>query len=126
MPTSYQSASLAIQHFSYAGLLACLFAAVTVVYLVAMWQLAGSLRSGMRFLLHTLYLLWQSNIAFVAVVGLSVAVEHAAAAGPLMQGWSRAPYIVPAAALLYTTIMILSLAVTVLRARSVKPGAADE
>jgi hypothetical protein len=115
--TSYENAALAIQHFSYAAILASLFAAVTVAYLVAMWRLAVEPGSGRNWLLHTLYGLWQSNIAFVAVVSLSIAVEQAEAAGAAMQGWSRAPLLVPSAAVLYTSVLVLSVLAIWLRGR---------
>jgi hypothetical protein len=118
MLTNYEYAALAIQHLRYAATLAGLFAAVTAVYLLAMWRLAGTLSTGMNWLLHTLYGLWQSNIAFVAVVSLSVAVEQMSAAETAMQGWSRTPLLVPSAALLYTAVVALSVAAIWLRGRS--------
>ena len=109
-------AALAISHLSFAAGLAALFAIVVMGYLLCMWRVAGQLTRGMNLLIHTLYLLWQSNIAFVAVVALSVAQDHRSAAGVYMEGWSRAPAMLPSAVLLYVLILGLSVAIIRLRA----------
>jgi hypothetical protein len=107
----YEYASLAVQHFTYAGMLSGLFALVAAVYLVAMWGVAGKLEKTTAFLIHTLFLLWQSNVAFVAVVCLAVGVHNQSLAGQAMELWNVAPLMVPASAILYALILALCLAI---------------
>jgi hypothetical protein len=106
---SPELASLAVEHLHFAGLLAALFAGVTVAYLAAFSAARPSRGVASAWLLHTLFLLWQSNVAFMAVVALHNASRLALAAGDVMTGWQLAPYRVPAAAILYTAILVLSV-----------------
>ena len=108
MTSSYEYALIAIEHFWSAGYFAALFSLMTVVYLLAVWKLP-SIGRRTQFLLHTIYLLWQSNVAFVAVVSLKVAQHNRVLAGSSLQPWEFAPLLVPAAALLYVAIMGLSV-----------------
>lgn len=116
--SSYELASLAMQHFIYAGLLSCLFAVLSAVYLWAMWSLAGTLNNRIAWLIHSVFFLWQSNIAFVAVISLSVGVHNRQLAGESMRLWNAAPFIVPSSAILYTSVLLLCMAIVWLRGRS--------
>ena len=111
MLTESEHAMLAMAHFSFSLQLAALFAAVTVAYLLSMACAVPKLSGRLNIIVHTLYLLWQSNIAFVAVVSLSVALENQRAAGAAMAGWARAPAILPSAAILYAVCLVLSVAI---------------
>jgi hypothetical protein len=111
-------ALLAMEHLRFAGLLAGVFAGVTVAYLVAFSAATLALSRGRAWILHTLYLLWQSNVAFMAVVALSNGSRLMTESGALMAGWQSAPYRVPAAAMLYASILILSVAYAGLRGDS--------
>ena len=121
---SYAFASIAVQHFIYAGILSSLFALVTIVYLSLLWGVAGTLSKSMAFMIHTLYLLWQSNVAFVAVVCLAVGRHNQEQSGEALQLWNAAPMMVPSAALLYMTMLVLSMAIIWQRGRShnAQPG----
>jgi hypothetical protein len=121
MGTAETAAMLAIEHFIYAGILAGVFAFVSVVYLLGMWRVAGRLGRWKGLIVHTLYLLWQSNIAFVAVVCLIVGVHNIGLAGESMSGWKFAPLMVPGAIVLYTAILILSVAFAWLHGRDSIP-----
>jgi hypothetical protein len=107
MEGSGELAGLALEHLHFAGLLAALFAGVTVAYLVAFS--APRWTRSTAWLLHTLFLLWQSNVAFMAVVALHNASRLALASGETMAGWQLAPYRVPAAAILYAAVLALSV-----------------
>lgn len=109
MEGSPELASLAMQHLHFAGLLAALFAGVTVVYLVAFSTPRPSSSMASAWLLHTLFLLWQSNVAFMAVVAMHNASRLALVSGEAMAGWQLAPYRVPAAAILYAAVLVLSV-----------------
>ena len=102
-------AGLAMEHLHFAGVLAALFAGVTVVYLVAFSTPRPSRSPASAWLLHTLFLLWQSNVAFLAVVAMHNAARLGLAAGETMAGWQLAPYRVPAAAILYAAVLVLSV-----------------
>ncbi len=117
---SYGHASLAVQHFLYAGLLSLLFAVVTAIYLLAMWRVAGTLDRITALLAHTLFLLWQSNVAFVAVVCLAVAVHNLDLAGEPMRYWHAAPLMVPASAALYASVLALALGLVWRRGRAAR------
>lgn len=108
-------AILAMEHVRFAGLLAGVFAGVTVAYLVAFSGARHALSRGRAWILHTLYVLWQSNVAFMAVVALFNGSQLMTASGALMAGWQAAPYRVPAAALLYASVLALSVAYAGLR-----------
>jgi hypothetical protein len=112
-------AMLAIQHFIYAGILAATFAVVTAIYLLAMWRVAGRLGLWKGLIVNTLYLLWQSNIAFVAVVSLTVGAHNLRSSGPSMDAWNYAPLMVPGAVILYSAILILSVLFAWLHGRGV-------
>ena len=43
---------------------------MTLAYLGAAWHIAGRMSPSMAFVLHTLFLGWQSNVAYLAVVTL--------------------------------------------------------
>ena len=101
-------AMLAMEHLHFAALLASLFAAVTVAYLLAFAIMNPDRRRG-SFVLHTLFLLWQSNVAFVAVVTLFNASALIEQGGAAMSGWRLAPFMAPSAVLLYTAVLILSV-----------------
>ena len=122
MLTESVHATLAMAHFSFSAQLAALFAAVLLAYLLSMAYAGSKLSGRLDFMVHTLYLLWQSNIAFVAVVSLSVALDNQRAAGAAMAGWGRAPAILPAAAILYASCLALSVAIARYRRRA-RPGA---
>lgn len=104
-----QLASLAMEHLHFAGLLAALFAGVTVIYLAAFSAQRRPRSTASAWLLHTLFLLWQSNVAFMAVVALHNASRLVLASGEPMAGWQLAPYRVPAAAILYAAVLVLSV-----------------
>jgi hypothetical protein len=118
-------AVLALQHLHFAGQLATLFAMVSIAYLVAAWQLAGRLGAGINFLLQTLFVGWQSNVAYLAVVSLLAARTALERAGDAITGlgWALAPLMVPGAAVLYATMLLLCLLFFILRARQ-RSGAA--
>lgn len=118
MSTESEHAMLAMAHFSLSVQLAALFAAVMLAYLLSMARAGSKLPGRLNVIVHTLYLLWQSNIAFVAVVSLSVALDNQQAAGAPMAGWARAPAILPAAAILYAVCLALSVAITRYRLRT--------
>jgi hypothetical protein len=111
-------AALALEHFRFAGTLALAFAAVTVAYLCAAWQLAGRLGAALGFVLHTLFLGWQSNVAYLAVVALNAGqgcLERAPSMAEI--GWSAAPWLVPGAAILYAAMLLLPVLFYALLAR---------
>jgi hypothetical protein len=117
------AAQLALEHFRYAGLLSALFAAGTVAYLGSLWRLAPRQAFRASFPLHTLFYLWQTNVAFVAVVALANGSRLLGPAGDWMSGWYNAPLLVPAAAVLYTCVLLLCMVIIVGRGRSVQaPG----
>ena len=98
-------------HLLFAGLLSLTFALVTVAYVVAAVAWARRLTRAQVFLLHTLYLGWQTNIAFMAVIVLSVAHGIVQQHPMLLQaGWRMAPWVPLSAAILYVAILCASLA----------------
>lgn len=119
------AAHLALEHFRYAGLLSALFAAGTVAYLGALWRLAPQQSFRASFALHTLFYLWQSNVAFVAVVALANGARLLPSAGDWMSGWYNAPLIVPAAAVLYASALLLCIVIILARGRSLPAQGAD-
>ena len=124
--TPNEYAQLALAQFRFAAQLALLFTAVNVVYLFAAWQLAGRLRTGMVFTLHTLFLGWQSNVAYLACVTLLAARRAVEASDPLLPdlGWRFAPFLVPGAITLYSGMLIFCL-VFYLQCAARSPGAKE-
>jgi hypothetical protein len=118
MDDTLNYAALALEHFRFAATLALVFAAVTVAYLFAAWQLAGRLAAVPAFVLHSMFLGWQSNVAYLAVVALH-AGQGCLERAPSMAGvgWGAAPWLVPGAAVLYAAMLLLPLLFYVLRAR---------
>jgi hypothetical protein len=108
-------ASLAIGHLQLAAILALAFAVVTLAYLAAFARRPSRERLRGDLLLHTLFCLWQSNVAYFAVAALISAERQLGAAGELMGGWAFAPLFVPSAAILYTSVIVLSVIYTVQR-----------
>ncbi|GAB5415181.1 MAG: hypothetical protein Cons2KO_27840 [Congregibacter sp.] len=100
----------ALDGFIFSALLSAMFAAVCIAYLVAMWPVTGRLTKRVGWMIHTLFLLWQSNVAFVAVVALNAAKTNQEMAGDMLLAWGKAPFIVPSAAILYTCTAILCVA----------------
>lgn len=121
MNGSADHAALALEHFHFAGDLAFVFAAVCTAYLFAAWQIAGRLSSAMSLVLHTLYLGWQSNVAYLAVVALSAGQGSLQRApGLAAMGWEAAPWMVPGAAVLYSAMLVLAPVFYWLRGRQVR------
>lgn len=122
--SAYEYMNVALDHFQFAGLLALGFALITAIYLVAMWQVAGRLGSARNFVLQTLFLGWQSNVAFLAVVTLrSGRASIAAAGGDAALGWQAAPWLVPGAATLYSSVLVLCVVFAVQCGRANSAGA---
>lgn len=109
--TAADYAQLALSQLRFAGLLALLFAVVTLAYLGAALQVAGKLDRASAFLLHTLFLGWQSNVAYLAVVTLLGARRAMQQVPGMLEdiGWGLAPALVPGAAVLYGSMLLLSL-----------------
>jgi len=106
--SAFEYADLALQHFQFAGVLALNFALVTVVYLAALWRLTGRIGRVPALVLHTLFFGWQSNVAYLAVATLRAGRQCLEQAGPeLTTAWSAAPWLVPGAAVLYTSVLLL-------------------
>ena len=106
---------LAMAHLQFAGLLAGVFLLALIAYMTALRSWRPDLSRRTAFLLHTLYLLWQSNVAFVAVVALGNGARLAEQAGAVMDGWRLAPYLVPSAACLYAGVLMLSVIIATAR-----------
>jgi len=103
-------ASLAVGQLQLAATLAFAFAVVTLAYLAAFHRRQPRGRLPGDLLLHTLFCLWQSNVAYFAVAALISGEAQLRAAGDLMDGWSFAPLFVPSAVLLYVSVIVLSVA----------------
>lgn len=112
------AAELALGHFQLAALLTLPFVAVCLAYLAVFWRPGSAGMSINAFLLHTLFLLWQSNVAFFAVVALASGVRLLEPARPWLAGWRWAPLVVPGAALLYPAILLLCVALVWCRQRA--------
>ena len=118
--TDYEHMAAGVQHLQFAGLLAGLFAVVTLAYLAAVGRGLGSLPTAARAMLHTLFYLWQSNVAYLAVVTLRagrISIAGAEPAAPAL-GWHAAPWMVPGAAVLYASVLLLCIAFAVARGRA--------
>lgn len=119
--SSIDHAALALQHFVFAGQLALVFSLVSIAYLFAVWRLAGQRGNrGSMLILHTLFLAWQSNVAYLAVVTLHAGrtVLDQSAHGVMAGAWAAAPWLVPGAAVLYSAMLLLCVAFSVSCARS--------
>jgi hypothetical protein len=114
------AASLAIGHLQLVALLALAFALVTLAYLAAFLRPRADGQRRGDFLLHTLFCLWQSNVAYFAVAALISAARQLRAAGELMDGWAFAPLFVPSAALLYAATIVLAVAFALRRSTVVR------
>jgi len=101
------AAELAVAQFQLAALLTLPFVAVCLAYLAMFWDPLRVRSPVCAFLLHTLFLLWQSNVAFFAVVALASGARLLDHAAPYLDGWRWAPLMVPSAALLYPVILLL-------------------
>lgn len=108
-----ESASLAIEHLQYVAMLSLLFVVAAALYLTSFWTVAWRLTTTSRFLVHTLYLLWQSHLCFVVVVAMNVAVELQRASGDALAGWNWAPAMVPGSALLFVAMTVLTMVLAV-------------
>lgn len=111
------AAELALAHFQLAVLLTLPFVIACLAYLAAFWDPLRVRSPVSAFLLHTLFLLWQSNIAFFAVVALASGARLLQPAAPYLDGWGWAPLMVPSAAFLYPAILLLCVAVAWRRRR---------
>lgn len=120
------AAGAALQGFLFAGLLSAIFAGVCVAYLFALWPIAGRLSMAMGALIQTLFLLWQTNVAFVAVVALNAAKTNQEMAGANLAAWGKAPFIVPSAAILYSCTLVLCMAVVYLRGKETRARAGGQ
>ncbi|GEM_PF-1413096 len=98
-------------HLIFAALLSLTFALVTVVYLWVADRAAARLTRTQMLLLHTLYLGWQTNVAFLSVIALHT-VHSILQQQPLLlnAGWRMAPWMPASAAILYAAMLIFSLA----------------
>jgi hypothetical protein len=105
------AAELALAHFRLAALLTLPFVAACLAYLAAFWEPLRMRSPVSAFLLHTLFLLWQSNVAFFAVVALASGARLLEPAAPYLDGWRWAPFMVPSAAFLYPAILLLCIGV---------------
>lgn len=98
-------------HLVFAALLSLTFALVTMAYLWVADRAAPRLTRTQMVLLHTLYLGWQTNVAFMSVIALHT-VHRMLQQQPLLldAGWRMAPWMPVSAAVLYASILIFSLA----------------
>lgn len=118
MTEATAAAALALAHFQIAALLTLPFVAVCLAYLAVFWR-SGSVSSPVSaFLLHTLFLLWQGNLAFFAVVALASGARLLKPGAPYLDGWRLAPLMVPSASLLYAAILLLCVGVAWQRQRA--------
>ena len=111
------AAELALAHFQLAVLLTLPFVLACLAYLAAFRDPLRTRPPVSAFLLHTLFLLWQSNVSFFAVVALASGARLLEPAAPYLDGWRWAPLMVPSAMLLYPAILLLCIAVAWRRQR---------
>jgi hypothetical protein len=113
--TAFEYTDLALRHFQFAGLLAIAFSFVTAIYLAALWSQAGRMKGLPGLLVHTLFYGWQSNVAYLAVVTLQAGRRSLdmALPGEPAASWAWAPWLVPAAAVLYCAVLLLCIAFAV-------------
>lgn len=98
-------------HLVFAALLSLTFALVTVVYLCVAERAAHRFTLAQILLLHTLYLGWQTNVAFLSVTALRT-VHGIVRQQPMLldAGWVMAPWMPVSAAILYAAMLLISMA----------------
>lgn len=97
-------------HLVFAALLSLTFALVTMTYLWVADRAAARLTRMQMVVLNTLYLGWQTNIAFMAVIALHTAHDILQQQPLLLDaGWRMAPWMPESAAILYTLMLLFSL-----------------
>lgn len=98
-------------HLVFAALLSLTFALVTMAYLYTAERAAKRSTRARMVLLNTLYLVWQTNVAYMAVMALRTA-HGIVQQEPLLldAGWRMAPWMPVSAAILYLSVLGMSVA----------------